>query len=144
MRKRIVNTIDPKLITAGKKLRNIDYTVNQLADKLNLSPRYIRRALIQLRKAPHRKDKSGHILINGKEIYEWALSYREAERQRKEEKGPLGDDEFYCVKCRKRVIGKDIYLYNDGFNNFKKAICPCCGYRVNKYLKGNDNGKNKE
>ena len=138
MTKRIVGTIDRRILLHGKKLLNVNYSVRQITEKLGLDPRYIRRALIAKHGAPHFRDSKGHILINGKELYEWAQKYVKEQENHKNKRPPMEKNEFYCVTCRKRVIGQDIFTASDSKNDFLKGICPLCGNRINKYLKGND------
>ena len=118
---------------------DVMYTVPQLAKKLNLNPRYIRRALIEKRGAPHIKDEKGHIYINGKELYEWGCNYIEKQKTKKNTIGKMKDGEFYCVKCRCRVVGVNVYRDEDSKNRFLKGICPVCGTKLNRYLGDKDN-----
>ncbi len=138
MAKKIVGTIDRRILLHGEKLMNVNYTVAQITEKLDLNPRYIRRALIAKRGAPHIRDSKGHIFINGKKLYEWAQKYVKDQENRKMERPPMEKDEFYCVICRKRVIGRDIFTAEDSKNHFLKGTCPFCGTRINKYLRGDD------
>ena len=144
MTRKIVGTIDQRIIKSGAGLLDVMYSVSKLSKKLGLDPRYIRRALVQKRGAPHIKDEKGHIMINGKELFLWACKYIEEEKTEKNSRSPMMDDEFYCVKCRKRVIGKSIHYAEENQNRFLKAICPNCGTKINKYLKGNTHGKKNE
>ena len=136
MAKKIVGTINKNIIKAGSGLLDVNYTVRQLSEKLSLNPRYIRRALVQKRGAPHTKDETGHILINGKTFFNWAKEIVANEEKQKNKNPKLKDDEFYCVKCRTKITGINVFKFNDGHNDFLKGICPFCGTRINKYLKG--------
>ena len=140
MTRKIVGTIDRRLLQSSEHLLNVSYKIPKLAEKLGLSPRYIRRMLIGKYNAPHTRDGNGHILVNGQDLRKWIENFFEEEASAKRMKTPLGDNEFYCVKCRARVLLNDFHFANDGCNNFLKGRCPVCGTKVNKYLKGN-NGK---
>lgn len=144
MTKKVVGTIDRRILLHGEKLLNVTYTVSQIAEKLDLNPRYIRRALIAKHGAPHVRDSKGHIFINGEKLYRWAQKYLQEQENRKHESPPMKKDEFYCVTCRKRVIGEEIFTASDTKNLFLKGICPICGTRINKYLKVNYEQKNEE
>lgn len=144
MSKKIVGAIDRRILLHGEKLLNVNYTVPQIAEKLDLNPRYIRRALIAKHGAPHIRDSKGHIYINGEKLYEWAQIFVKDQEKRKLERPPMEKDEFYCVICRKRVIGQEIFTASDSKNLFLKGTCPFCGTRINKYLRGNHEQKNEE
>lgn len=144
MTKKIVGTIDRRILLHGEKLMNVNYSVTQIAKILDLNPRYIRRALIAKYGAPHIRDSKEHIFINGEKLYVWAKKYVRDQEKRKMERPPIGNDEFYCVKCRKRVIGQEIFTASDSKNLFLKGTCPICGTRINKYLRGSDDKKSEE
>ncbi len=52
-------------------------------------------------------------------------------------KGKLKKDEFYCVACRKRVVGEDIKkaVARVTHQPMLKGICPKCDNKVVKFVK---------
>lgn len=129
------NDIAPALLISGKKLKNMDYTVNELAEILKLKPRYIREYLVKRKGAPTNKvgSEKGTVYINGKSLYEWAVAFHEA-HMAELEKNKLKNGEFTCFRCRKHVRPDtyEIEKTKPGVSRLK-AKCPICGSQINRY-----------
>lgn len=134
-----INDIDPSLLIVGKKLKDMDYSVNELAEILNLKPRYIREYLIKRKGAPTNKvgSEKGLVYINGKALYNWAVKFHE-EHEEKLNATRLKPGEFVCFHCHKHVI-PDSYTTESSKLGvvIHKAQCPFCGTQINRYDKGN-------
>ena len=98
------NDVDPALLISGKKLKDMDYTVSELAEILNVTPRYIREYLIKRKGAPTNKigSEKGLVYINGKALYEWGVAFHNA-HEAELDKNKLKDGEFNCFHCRQHV-----------------------------------------
>lgn len=132
-----VNKLIHNLYKKREKLLNMEYSTGELAKVFGTTPKYIRQSLIICRGAPSRKDSSGRIWINGQDLREWLDNNFYPGANEKSEK--LAENEFYCVKCRARRITDSYVLdINRKGTEFKKAYCPVCGTRMNKYLKAED------
>ena len=72
--KRLEEDVHPNLLSKGKKLLDMYYTVQELSEILDLKPRYIREYLIGRKGAPQKEKTNikGRVYVNGKELYEWA------------------------------------------------------------------------
>ena len=136
--KRLENDVHPNLLTKGVKLLDMYYTVDELADILELKPRYIREYLVKRKGAPvkEKTNKKDRVYINGRALYEWAVAFHNAKLER-QKANPLSDEEFLCCRCRKHVI-PDVYTVTTAASGVKirKAVCPICGAHINKYEKG--------
>ena len=136
--KRLEEDVHPNILSKGKKLLDMYYTVQELAEILDLKPRYIREYLIGRKGAP-KKEKTntkGRVYINGKELYEWADEFHN-EKLARQKSNPLADDEFLCCKCQQHVVPEN-YTISITANGVRRrdAICPICGTRIFRYEKG--------
>lgn len=132
-----VNKLISNLYKKREKLLDMDYSTGELAKELGTTPKYIRQSLIICRGAPSRRDSSGRLWINGRDLRKWLDEFFYAKTADKP--AELSENEFYCVKCRARRIA-DSYVIdiNRKGTEFKKAYCPVCGTRMNKYQKAED------
>ncbi len=79
--------------------------------------------------APHQRDRSGHIWVNGEQFREWVDQNRKKTASGKK----LGADEAYCLRCNVPVkltnpirqhVKRSLYLI--------KGKCPQCGITINR------------
>lgn len=129
-----VNEIRRKIWNARTKLLDMDYKITELADELGVTARYMRIDMIQKRGFPCWHDSTKHIWCNGKIAREWIENNFEPKNHRNSSKNPMAENEFYCVKCRARVECNSYTVIADRGTIYKKAYCPVCGTRMNKYL----------
>lgn len=136
--KRLENDVHPNLLQRGMKLLNMYYSVHELAEILDLTPRYIREYLIKRKGAPV-KEKTNikeRVYINGKELYEWAVDFHQ-EKLFRQKSNPLTDNEFLCCRCQKHVVPSEYTITTSASGvKIRKAICPICGSSINRYEKG--------
>ena len=87
--------VNPNLLIYGKLLKDMNYTVSELAEILDVKPRYIREYLIGRKGAPVQpKTKlKGQVFINGRELYEWAVEFHQQKLEKKAENA-LKQNEF--------------------------------------------------
>ena len=132
--------VNPNLLIYGKRLKDMNYTVSELAEILRVKPRYIREYLIARKGAPVQpKSKlKGQVFINGQELYEWAVEFHQQKLEKKAENA-LKDNEFLCCRCRKHVVPDhfSIEVSASGIP-FRKATCPLCGAIINRYIKNKE------
>ena len=133
-----VNKTKSNVFKKREKLLNMEYTTGELAEVLGTTPKYIRQSLIIKRGAPARTDKSGRVWINGFEFKKWLDE--DLYPKTKKETTPLADNEFYCIKCREhRITNSYVIDVNRRGTEYKKAYCPVCGTRMNKFVKAVEN-----
>ena len=103
------------------------YTPAEIADELGIP----NRTLYDWIKtgAPHQRDGSGHIWINGVQFYAWV----DQTRKKKGEKRKLASNEAYCLRCNSKVHLIDpIRQHIKGRLYLVKGICPQCGTIINR------------
>ena len=136
--KRLEEDVHPNLLSRGKKLLDMYYTVQELAETLDLNPRYIREYLVGRKGAPQKEkvNLKGRVFINGKELYEWANRFHN-ENLARQKSNPLSDDEFLCCKCQRHVVPENYTLtITKSGVRCRNAFCPICGTKIYKYEKG--------
>lgn len=132
--------VNPNLLIYGKRLKDMNYTVQELSEILGVKPRYIREYLIGRKGAPAqpKANLKGQVFINGKELYEWAVEFHKKKLEKKE-KNALKENEFLCCHCQKHVVPEAFSVEMSGSGTpFRKAFCPICGSRINRYMKKKD------
>ena len=136
--KRLEEDVHPNLLSKGKKLLDMYYTVQELSEILDLKPRYIREYLIGRKGAPQKEKTNikGRVYVNGKELYEWADKFHN-EKLARQRSNPLADDEFLCCRCQKHVVPENytVTITKSGVR-CRNAFCPICGTKIYKYEKG--------
>ena len=136
--KRLEEDVHPNLLSKGKKLLDMYYTVQELAETLDLNPRYIREYLVGRKGAPQKEKvkPKDRVFINGKELYEWANRFHN-EKLARQKSNPLSDDEFLCCKCQRHVVPENYTLtITKSGVRCRNAFCPICGTKIYKYEKG--------
>lgn len=121
-----------KIYNKRKKLLDMLYTPSELSEVLEVSKEYIYQTFIYKSALPFTKDKTGHVFVNGMDVYKWIDSLY-TERKIKHS-NHMAENEFYCLKCKKRQI-TDVYNVSiENGQNVKIANCPICGTRLRKYM----------
>ena len=69
--------VNPNLLSYGKKLKDMNYTVQELSEILGVKSRYIREYLIKRKGAPvePKQNSNGKVFINGKKLFLVKISY---------------------------------------------------------------------
>lgn len=129
-----VNELKNTIWTARVKLLDMEYKTSELADELGVTPKYIRHTLAERNGMPCRKSDNGMLWFNGAEVRRWIEANYIPRNRRKRADDPMKENEFYCVKCRERRISETYTVIADRGTVYKKAYCPICGTRMNKYL----------
>ena len=132
-----IEDVNPNLLLRGQKLKDMNYTVEELAGILDIKPRYIRNYLVNRKGAPiqPRINNKQKIYINGRELYEWAIKFHQKKLEQKTNNA-LKEKEFLCCHCHKHVIPDHFTVGITGPGiPVLKAICPLCGSRINRYMK---------
>ena len=111
-----------------QRLLDMAYTTGEMADELGVTPKYIRDTMVRKMGAPYRCDKEGRLWLDGLKIREWI----EKEFDPKKKSVKLESDEFYCVRCREKRKSDDYVMKHSKGTNYKQAVCPFCGARMNK------------
>ena len=117
-----------------QKLLEMLYTPKELSDTLNVSREYIYKSLINTERVPITKDETGHVFINGMDVYKWITGVFIERKEKQKNRIPLQDNEFYCLKCKKRKITNDYLVSVEAGQSVKIAYCPDCGIRMRKYI----------
>jgi hypothetical protein len=102
------------------------YTVSELAGELRMSERTLRDWLHH--RAPHTRDRLGHIWVDGQAFTDWVASQR-----KKAIRGRLQPGEGYCMNCNRIVVmlfptrrpssSKLVYI---------QGVCPHCDGKVSR------------
>ncbi len=132
--------VNPNLLSYGKKLKDMNYTVQELSEILGVKPRYIREYLIKRKGAPvePKQNSNGKVFINGKKLYEWAVEFHQRKLDKKA-RNALKENEFLCCHCQKHVIPVSFTVEISASGTpFRLSSCPLCGARINRYLKKKD------
>jgi hypothetical protein len=80
--------------------------------------------------APHQRDRSGHLWINGEQFCEWVDQNR---KKRASGKQRLASNEAYCLRCNQAVqLTNPIRQHQKGRLYLIKGICPQCGITINR------------
>lgn len=133
-----VNELKNTIYFARVRLLDMEYKVSELAEELGVTPHYIRIDMVQKRGLPCWHDKTKHLWFNGLEVRKWIEEHYIPRNNRKLYKEHMAENEFYCVKCRERRTSETYTVVADRGTLYKKAYCPICGTRMNKYLPKNE------
>ena len=137
---RRIEDVNPNVLLKGKKLKDMNYTVRELSEILDVSERYIREYLIMRKGAPvqPKANLKGKVYINGKQLYEWAVEFHQKKLDKKAENA-LKENEFLCCRCCKHVVPESytIEISASGIS-FRKSTCPECGAVINRYIKNKE------
>ena len=102
------------------------YTVPELAEALRMPQRTLRDWLAH--GAPHTRDRSDHIWINGQVFSDWVAGQR-----RKAPVSRLRPGEGYCIFCRQVVqILRPTRHPSTGRLVYIRGICPQCHGKVTR------------
>jgi hypothetical protein len=102
------------------------YKVSELADELQLPERTLRDWLDM--GAPHQRDQSNHIWVNGTRFKQWVNDQRKPKRKNK-----LLDHEAYCLRCKAIVELRSPQRQNLSGRLFNMyGTCPTCGCSINR------------
>ena len=114
------------IIVKGPGLLPMLYTPGELASELVIPERTLRDWLNA--GAPHQRDESQHIWINGTRFAKWVVSQRKPKCTVK-----LGDDSAFCLRCNcaVKLIAPEI-RYIKGMLLMIKGVCPKCGSKINR------------
>ena len=129
--------VNPNLLIYGKRLKDMNYTVQELSEILGVSQRYIREYLIMRKGAPvqPKANLKGKVYVNGRQLYEWVVEFHQKKLEKKAENA-LKENEFLCCRCRGHVIPDHFTIEISASGvPFRKAVCPCCGAVINRYIK---------
>jgi len=103
------------------------YKPSEIADDLGIPPRTLYDWLIA--GAPHERDRSGHIWVNGELFRIWI----EENRKRKASGRKLLPDEAYCLRCKSAVkLVNSTRQHQRGRLYLIKGSCPQCGATINR------------
>ena len=116
------------------KLLNMEYTISDLSYDLGIDDDYIRYKMIQRQGAPAHIDSKKHLCVYGLELKSWIEENYSPEKLRPKTV-PLSENEYYCVKCRKRRETELFTVLFEENYSCKRATCPVCGSQMNKYIK---------
>lgn len=118
-----------------QKLLDMMYTPAEIAEELNISKEYVYHHLMNTAEIHYTKDETGHVWINGMDIYRWIEQVFSERRKKRKNVIPLMENEFYCMRCKARKITNDYKIIDDSWQRAKTAFCPDCGARMRKYVR---------
>jgi hypothetical protein len=116
---------DAKLRANG--LLDMLYTPAELAEELKINKRDVYSKLLPSG-LPHSRDGAGHVWLHGPEIARWIRELKSGHKQ-------LGDNEAYCLKCRRVVVMLEPRRTKQGKLTILKASCSACGTTINRGVK---------
>lgn len=103
------------------------YKPSELADELGVPARTLYDWLHA--GAPHQRDRSDHIWINGELFSAWI----EENRKRKASGRKLESNEAYCLRCKCAVkLVNSTRQHQKGRLYLIKGTCPHCGITINR------------
>lgn len=120
------------------RLLNMEYKPSELADELGISAKTIYNTYIPAG-LPHRRDKADNIWIVGTVFVEWANSVlQQGTRYAKQRKEPIGENQGYCMSCKKvtdfQVITRRRALSKNRVMVY--GTCAECGKKMSTFKKG--------
>jgi len=131
-----VNKILNRIYCKRSILLDMPYKPSELARELGVTRRYVTDSIIKVYGVKAEKTENGLIFINGQDVKQWIESVFNEKIAIKNQRKPLGENEFLCVKCHARREPKDIRLAEENGRTIKISYCPVCGTKMRKYLKG--------
>ena len=130
-----IKSLKNKVYFRRLKLLDMNYKTSEIANELGVTDKYVRESLIRYG-MPYTKDSSGHFWFSGLEVRKWIETEFSPENRHKPH-ALMGENEFYCVKCNAcRVSNSYSIEINSRGVLYKKAYCPVCGTRMNKFIRG--------
>ena len=131
------NRIMNNLWLRRTRLINMMYTSSELAEELNLDRAYITQDLVKLFDLPCEKDDHGRLWFNGSDVRKWIENSHKVSQEKKQNKQPYAENEFYCLRCKKRVFTdkSEVIVPSGGSHFMQMAYCPECGMKMHKILK---------
>ena len=108
------------------RLLRMEYTLRELAEELDTSPRHIRQACEA--GCPHRQDDKQRVWLNGESFRTWYGALAAGRKQK------LAENEAYCLSCRAavRFTADEAVTQADGVVR-EAGVCPKCGRRINRF-----------
>jgi hypothetical protein len=104
-----------------KGLLNMEYTPRELGEEIGMNHSQVYRVYLSLG-CPMRRDKKGHIWINGQGFRKWyEVHYQKVE---------MGIDEAFCLSCKRAVQIVDPEVRRKNGLEFVMSACPRCGRRL--------------
>jgi hypothetical protein len=118
-----------KLLSKNSKLKamwllDMLYTPSELASELDITTRDVYKRLVPAG-LPCTRDKEGHLMIHGHDVVKWVQELRKG-------KITLGENQAYCVKCRKVVEMVNPTKVKVRRSVRITATCPDCGKVINR------------
>lgn len=116
------------------RLMDMMYTPGEISEEIGMSRETIWSDYVQCG-MPHKRE-ANRIWINGKAFRAWVLEMHE--RRKKELAGPgMGDGQAFCFRCNKavEVLNPEVVPFGKVAQRII-GVCPECGTRVNRAIKG--------
>jgi len=108
-----------------RRLLNMMYTTNELANEIGVSPRMVRRVYVPLG-CPHTRNQQNHIMINGVDFRDWY--------QRMYKKRSPAEDEAFCLICGDTVKMVDPSPKELDGLSYVVAKCSNCGSNIARFI----------
>ena len=116
------------VIVKAPGLLPMQYTAHEIAEELNIPENTLRDWL--LRGAPHSRDASNHLWVNGQQFAAWVEEQRKLKHHSPRK---LKEGEGYCLRCNQIVFMLDpINRHIKGKLYHTKGKCPTCGCTINR------------
>jgi hypothetical protein len=125
---RITHKLPSSVIVRSSALLDMLYSPNELADELVVPARSIREWITK--GLPYQRDRRGHLWVSGRELYQWVETTRSVRPR-----CPLGSDEAFCLRCRRRVKLVNPIVSDRVTPPLLTGTCPHCGTTVNRGVK---------
>jgi hypothetical protein len=120
------------------RLLNMEYKPSELAEELGISTKTIYNTYLPAG-LPHRRDKADNIWIVGTAFVEWADAVLDKNsRSADKRKEPIGENQGYCMSCKKVTDFKTITRRRIMSNNrvMVYGACSECGKKMSTFKKG--------
>jgi hypothetical protein len=136
MRKQPLILLPHSVIVKAPGLLPMLYKPGEIARDLGIPPRTLYDWLGV--GAPHQRDTSDHIWINGVEFCKWI----DQNRKSKEGKRKLTSNEAFCLRCHTAVqLIAPVRKHMKGRLYLVKGKCPQCGITINR---GDSNDRTRQ
>ncbi len=126
---RMTHKLPRSVIIRAAGLLEMLYSPIELAEDLSVPARTVREWIKN--GMPFERDRRGHMWVNGMEFRRWVEETRTV-RPRFQ----LGEDEAFCLRCRRRVKFSDPVVSDSSSALLLTGKCPFCGGTVNRGVKG--------
>jgi len=121
--------IPHKVIIRAPGLLPMLYTLNELASALDMPYNTLRGWLSA--GAPHEKDNSGRLWINGESFRAWVVSQKPDKKLQR-----LTEGQGYCMHCNQaRIIESPQYIFVNEKVKRIKGYCPVCKNIINRGIR---------